>query len=352
MNSNRPFPDDVRRIDREAAAWLILRDRGFSAPEQDAFFQWLALDPRHGDWFARHQATWTEFNLLAEWKPEHSAEPNPDLLAKLPRKRRAAMRWAWFGGFAAAASIAMGLVLWLPGDRDETISTHAGSRAPAITNAYERRVLEDGSVVELNRGTKLEIFYTALERRVRLDRGEAAFTVTKNPARPFIVRAGGVDVRAVGTAFNVRFDAKQIHVLVTEGKVRVDDALKGATVLAVTTPGEIPVLTAGQQVTIDVAPTVPTPVMQASTDEITRQLAWRPELLEFSSTPLSQVVEAFNRRNTIQIAVADQALLEMPIVASFRSDNVEGFVRLLELTGGVSAEHVGTRIVLRRVRQQ
>ena len=30
----------------------------------------------------RHQLTWTEFNQLAQWRPEHSVEPNPDLLAR------------------------------------------------------------------------------------------------------------------------------------------------------------------------------------------------------------------------------------------------------------------------------
>ena len=51
--------------------------------------------------------------------------------------------------------------------------------------------------------------------------GEAYFTVAKNPGRPFVVAAGGVGVRAVGTAFNVRLDSDAVEVLVTEGRVQV-----------------------------------------------------------------------------------------------------------------------------------
>lgn len=95
-------------IDREAAAWLIRRDRGLTAEEQDAFFRWLAADPRHGERLAHHQRTWKDFNLLAQWRPEHGSEPNPDLLAR-PRPAR---RWlAWGVPLALAACLALGFFL-------------------------------------------------------------------------------------------------------------------------------------------------------------------------------------------------------------------------------------------------
>jgi transmembrane sensor len=346
MNPSPRLPDDIRRLDREAAAWLVKQDHGFTAAEQDAFFQWLAADPRHGEWFARHRQTWQEFNLLAEWKPEHSTEPNADLLAKSVRPRAPVIRWAWFGGLAAAAALTLAF-LW-----ERPWSRQAAPAAPinVVAQAYERRVLDDGSVVELNRGTKLEISYTAGERRVRLDQGEANFTVAKNKNRPFIVRAGGVDVRAVGTAFNVRLDERQVHVLVTEGKVRVDDAVKGATLLAPTATGEPPVLAANQAVTIDVIPAAIAPVSVVTSEEINRRLAWRPELFDFDSTPLDQVVAAFNHRNAVQIEIADAELRDVPIVASFRSDNVDGFVRLLETTADVRVERGGNTIRLHKAR--
>lgn len=346
-------PHETDPIALQASGWLIKRDRGLTGAEQDEFFQWLGADPRHGEWFARQQRTWKDFNQLAQWCPEHSAEPNPDLLARNPAGKSALSlsngpfrRWlAWTLPLAAAAGLALAF-LWM---RQPPV-TPPVAPVSTVAQGYERRVLGDGSVVELNRGARIEVNYLPAERRVRLVQGEASFTVAKNHDRPFIVRAGGVDVRAVGTAFNVRLDAKSVEVLVTEGKVRVDDAARGDSLLTATTPGEPPVLSAGQKVTVKAAPIAPVAAALVSSAEMERMLAWKPVLLDFDAQPLGEVVAQFNRRNHTQLVLADPVLADLPIVASFRSDNVEGFVRLLELTSGVRAEHTGDTITLRAAR--
>ena len=86
---------------------------------------------------------------------------------------------------------------------------------------YERVVLDDGSVLELYGDTSAEVRLAPAERRVRLARGEAHVTVVRDATRPFVVEAGGVAARTVGTAFNVRLGAREVEVLVTEGKVSV-----------------------------------------------------------------------------------------------------------------------------------
>jgi transmembrane sensor len=92
-------------------------------------------------------------------------------------------------------------------------------------------------------------------------------------------------------------------------------------------------------------------VLPASSQEIEQLLDWRPRLFDFNSTPLAEVVDAFNRRNAVRLVVADDELRGLPIVASIRSDNVEGFVRLLEATMGVRTERrPDGEIVLHRAR--
>ena len=346
-------PPETDPIALQAAGWLIKRDGGLTATEQDEFFSWLGADPRHGEAFARQQRTWKDFNQLAQWRPEHSAEPNPDLLARRPTlspSNGLARRWPMWATLAAAASLTIALLWEQPWSRPAAMSVGTAPTAISALTYYGRHTLEDGSVVELNAGARIEVDYQPTERRVRLLQGEASFTVAKNHDRPFIVRAGGVDVRAVGTAFNVRLDAKSVEVLVTEGKVRVDDAARGDSLLAATTPGEPPVLSAGQKVLVAVAPIAAVPVAEVSPGEVERMLAWKPVLLDFNSQPLGEVIAQFNRRNHVQLLLADPALAGLPIVASFRSDNVEGFVRLLELTSGVRAERSGDTITLKAVR--
>ena len=86
----------------------------------------------------------------------------------------------------------------------------------------------------------------------------------------------------------------------------------------------------------DYEPQVETVTVEAG--EIERMLKWKPDILDFSSTPLSEAIYEFNQRNSVQIVIADSELASQPIVASFRSNNINGFVRLLNLTMAIEAD--------------
>lgn len=336
-----PEPDspEAMRRSKEAADWLARRDRGLTAAEQDEFLQWLATDPRHGEWLALHRAVMADFTALAQWRPEHSEEPNPDLLA--PRRRR--VRWLAPAMLtAAAAAIAIGLLL-----RPEDASSQVASEPLA------RRLLEDGSSVELNHGAIVRDAFTTKERRVELVSGEAYFSVAKNPDRPFVVRVGGVDVVAVGTAFSVRLETGAVEVLVTEGRVgvrRENESVPPAAAAVETPAGSATLVDAGQIANVPLAASAPPLVMEATPTQLSQRLGWQAQLLDFSSAPLALAVAEFNRRNRIQFEIADAELAAMPVVVKLRSDNIEGFVRFLASAPGVQLERGTDTIIVRRKR--
>ena len=354
MNTPDPqFPlNDA--IESAAAEWLVRHDRGLTPAQQDEFLSWLTASAAHRASFERHRRLWGDFNALAQWRPEHGTVPNPDLLAR--HRRPSPWRWA-APALLAAAAVAL-LLVWSSANR---APNHATLAFEATT--YRQETLSDGSVLDLNRGAHVVVQFTAAERRVLLVQGEAQFAVAKNPARPFVVRAGGVEVRAVGTAFNVKLAGPNLEVLVTEGTVHVSQQTvvvtptsMAAGAAAGSAPSAAPVvlaaLTAGQRTVIPVATVIAPPVVvPASVPEIARLLDWQPRLLDFESTPLAEVVENFNRRNSLRLVLGDDGLRALPIVASIRSDNVEGFVRLLEGTMGVRADRTTAgEIVLRCAR--
>jgi transmembrane sensor len=216
-----------------------------------------------------------------------------------------------------------------------------------IASTLDERILPDGSRARLNGSSRIETDFTATERRVRLVDGEAHFVVTKDPARPFLVTAGAVTVRAVGTAFNVRLAAETIEVLVTEGKVQLQqDAAKSeravAVPAAVAVPG--PALVQGQRAIIarsapPAATAVPAVAIgEVGKAEIEAALGWQSTRLVFSNTPLDEVVEGFNRYNTHRLTLGDPALRERALTGVFRADNLDGFVRLLKSSIDVKAE--------------
>lgn len=337
----------------EAALWALRHDRGLTAAEQDEFSQWLAADPRHGTAWAEHRWGWDELDRLAGLQTSVHAVPDPDLLA--PRSQRV-LRFV-LPVLAIAAALTLGLFVWVSRPTAPVLS-----ETPAVTRSLaliEQRALSDGSTIELNRGAIVTEHFSAGERRVRLVRGEAHFTVAKDAARPFFVEAGGVTVRAVGTAFNVRLDPASVEVLVTEGRVgveRVEPALDAgpqtSANLGMPASGSPTFINANERTVVSFAPSAPPPqVAVVPPAEIEARLAWQPRLLDFTDAPLAEIVAEFNRRNPVRLTLTDAKLAGQRLSATFRSDNVEGFVRLMESDFGMKAEwRADGEIVLGRVR--
>lgn len=334
-----------------AAAWLAQRDEGLSAEEQADFARWQQADPRHAAAVARLEQVWTALQQLREFRPAARTHPDRDLLAGARAPARIISFPAMAALAALAAAVAVGVFLWRSAPTAATPApghpTIAATTYATTTDGYQRVVLDDGSVLELNASSEARVNFLPAERQVRLLRGEAHFTVAKNPRRPFIVQAGDVSVRAVGTAFNVRLAEHEVEVLVTEGRVQVENRAAGAGPAG--SPSE---LSARQRLVVAMpaaAPAVAASVETLPPETVQAALAWQGPRLSFADTPLASVVAQFNRQNRIQIELGDASLASVPVDGSFRAENVEAFIRLLESNGSVQVERIGPdRIILRR----
>lgn len=363
-------PSDDEAIEATAAAWLAQRDDGFSPGEDAEFMRWRAADSRHEAAVGRLEETWGVLQRLREFRPEARLHPDRDLLR--PRGARRLIPFPVVAGAVGmAAALAFAAVWWIapvehvqPETRKAGIAL--GQNYTTTVDGYQRIMLEDGSVVELNSSSEVNVQYTLSERGVRLVRGEAHFTVAKDSARPFSVEAGTVAMRAVGTAFNVRLTTDRVEVLVTEGTVHIGAApehevepLHSGAIEATGDVRQLQVasllLAANERAIIatafpGAAPAFePTAVERVKPEAIREALAWHGPRLVFVDTPLGEAIEQFNRRNPVQLELADPALAKLAIGGSFRAENVEAFVRLLASGGEVSVERPDPlRIVLRR----
>lgn len=328
-------PDPLHSIELTAADWMARRQQGLTPRESAAYMVWLDADSRHRRAVAELEQTWAALDRLAEADDSRLRRWEE----AIPRLERFPRRFWWSVAALAAASLAFGyLGWWRPapaGNFGRELATAPGEQTSLA--------MPDGSTVRLNTATTLRIDYSAAERRVLLLHGEAQFAVAKNSVRPFIVQAGRVRVRAVGTEFNVRRRSRAIDVLVTEGRVQVTDtAARDPQLLARGAQAE-PLLAAGEHASIPVADDVPAPApVQAEVlapSEITRLLAWRERRLVFDETPLTEVIAEFNRYNRHQLVLADPRLATRRFGGSFGMDHPEAFVRLLETRFQVRAEH-------------
>jgi transmembrane sensor len=314
----------------------VRRDRGLSAAESIEYELWLAADPRHAAAMQRTSAAWSLLDRI----PESAAAP---ILAAATRRRSFWRRTVTFGSLAAAAALAVGLFVWsrpLPAEADPALST------PALSATTTPRLvtLSDGTVVQLNTGGEVSERFTAATRHVTLTRGEAHFAVTKNPARPFIVQAGSLQVRAVGTAFNINLQSAAVDVIVTEGRVQLTTGTTDA-----------PALDAGERATLRRAPAASPaaePVLvvaRLDAAAIAQTLAWREPLLRLGGATLAELAAEFERATGRRLVLADPALAELRFGGRFRADDIDGFTHLLATTLGLDVEHAAdATIVLRK----
>ena len=328
-------------IETAAAEWLCEREEGFAPGRAQAFAAWRAAD-------ARHEAAVAETERAMELLGEMPAvrAPLEARIAEVTQPVAPVLRWGgfrppvWAAGLAAALVLAAG-VWWLAPER-----SNGPQRYVTAAARQQQIALNDGSVLNLNVSSEVSVRLTPNERRVTLASGEAHFAVAHDTARPFIVTAAGVSVRAVGTAFSVRMGEAGVEVLVTEGKVEVTrDAISAEA--AVASPSR---LVAGERAVITRAVSVANaPIERVSAEVLSVAVRWHSQVMTFSDLPLREAVVLFNRRNETQLVLADEKLGSQKIGGTFAADQVEAFVRLLEKDGDVVAERRGAReIALRR----
>ncbi len=336
----------TRAIDGEASEWVVRLESTSVPPEVRAEFEaWCAADPRHHAAYLRQRDTWTRLDRLQALRPPPAGleEPNrlplrawaqrrsPRTRLPYPRRRLAAL--------AAVLVVAcVGWLLWNLGFAPEA----AGETYATVVGGFQRVILPDESVIELNTDSQLRVEFDSRRRLVQLERGEASFSVVRDSARPFVVMAEETAVRAVGTQFNVRRRADSVEVMVVEGIVAVGprEAVGGARTLH----PSFPVVTAGN---IAIAAPAGFKVRELEPDEGQRVLAWHSGMLFFEGQTLAEAAEEFNRYNRRKLAIADPAIAALRIGGQFRSTNAEVFARVVERRYGLQVTETTERIVLR-----
>lgn len=192
-----------------------------------------------------------------------------------------------------------------------TLYTPAGQRA--------RLILQDGTEVWLNAKSRLvyPARFSGEERRVNVE-GEAFFHVAKDSKNPFIVSAGEVDMKVLGTQFNVYCypEAGYIQTSLLEGSLRIffpDRETEGV------------LLKPDQQITVSEGK------MEVKPIALKEQFLWREGIYAFENEPLINILKKLELYYDVKIVVKDTSIFRETYTGKFRQrDSLDDVFRILQ----------------------
>ncbi len=212
-------------------------------------------------------------------------------------------------------------------------------------------VLSDGTRMSLNTDTRVRVAFRPERRAVHVASGEVAFEVAKDAARPFVVRAAGSEVEALGTSFSVRLTppggdtGERLSVTLVEGQVALRPAAGGDG--RSVAPAQAVVMRPGERVQLDKAPGAAATRQQLDHPRIDQVTAWQRNEVVFERTSLRDAVAEMNRYSRTPIVLADTGgLSERLISGAYRTGDNAGFARAVAAVHGLAVHERQDRVEL------
>jgi len=333
---NTEFIDDIAN---EAAEWFLkLQGDDLSETEYLKWQTWHMATDANRQAFSKAENCWNALDNITDVTLESlKAEQNiiPLSSAKSGSRRFMSHNIKWVAGIAACLVIA--LSIGLSYQSFITVSPDATTYQTARTE-HKTINLDDGSKISLGARSIINVNYSPMARRITLVRGEAIFDVSKDKARPFIVKTGNGTVTAIGTKFNIHATNKNIIVTVLEGIVEVNPYLANDNA----EKAPLPRVAAGKSVSYGRDGSI-SEIVESNVDAA---VSWERGLLVRVNTPLASVIEDVNRYSSREIIIGDPALNNIRFTGTVLNDGIDNWLRGLSIAYPIKVLDSGHNAIL------
>jgi len=287
-----------------------------SPEELQEIFQWIgnealsddSLNLAYSDWKnleEKHLKLPNEkFGLLLD-KIHHQININEIVRPDVKQRNTITLLASWMTRAAAILLIPvltfLLYVLYDPSFISSNRNNSGLDSIEVIASAGARTIvqLSDGTEVNLNYGSKIKYprEFKGETRNLNLS-GEGFFNVAHDPKHPFIVKARNINIKALGTKFNVLAYSgnERVETTLIEGKVVLEQSDKNGTTKSIETmvPGEH----------VDYNPT--TGELSSTQGSVEKYIAWKDGILFFDNAGISDIAEKLGRMYNVEIDVADE----------------------------------------------
>jgi transmembrane sensor len=284
---------------RQAAEWMVRLDHPTDTDTEQHFRAWLAADPQHLEAMTRLQGH------IAPLQELHGRTALRR--ARQPRRRATAVK-------CLALLAVLGLT-GVPGyqywQRGYLLADHSTD-----SRQWRHEYLADGSELQLESSSAVDLKFDATQRRVQLLQGEILIDVAKDAHRPFYVDTPQGSIRALGTRFIVERNGEATVVSMLESSTRIDSA------------GQTLTLNSGQRVRFD-AQGVGT---VSKVDPAALQAAWSAHQMLAHDEPLADVLERIARDRPGLLMFDRSAMQALRVTVMLPADDSDRALRLLART--------------------
>ncbi|CAM3362688.1 FecR family protein [Zobellia roscoffensis] len=199
--------------------------------------------------------------------------------------------------------------------------------------------LSDGTLVHLNADTSLKYpvsFVEGKDRKVFL-KGEAYFEVAKDPKHKFTVVAKDMDVKVLGTHFNVSSYAKEeTYAVLVEGSVAISERnLEDTT-------GEVSILEPGQKASLSKGD------ISISDVDVNDYLNWRQGDLVFNNEPFRDIIKKIERRYGVEIENSYTELESVRFRGAFQNETIEDLLDTFKESAEFDYEITNNQILIKK----
>ncbi|WP_158642741.1 FecR family protein [Chitinophaga japonensis] len=251
------------------------------------------------------------------------------------------------GAVAASVLLCCAAVKYYYSGKEHTKLDAAGHTVATKPGTRKNITLPDGSSVWLNADSRLTYIgdFRGNTREVHLS-GEAFFNVTKDKDRPFIIHTSAIDLRVLGTAFNVRSyeSEKETETSLVSGAVEVtlrNDPLKKIIlkpkekILVNNTVNSTAYTTAGGKGHEEIPLIVLGKIRYWGKDSSNNiETAWMKNRLVFDRETLDKIAGKIERWYGVRVIITDDRLNEAKYTGLFENEKLKEVLEALRLTGG------------------
>ncbi|ULQ57187.1 FecR domain-containing protein [Flavihumibacter rivuli] len=302
--------------------------------ERSELEQWLAAHPDNQAYFNHMKLIWEQSRSLAgnssidenaAWERFLERAKNQPQQGKL-----ANIRSTPFLRIAAMVVVLLG-VLGL----GALLFNYLGQPEELLVASKDKPVqqgLPDGSTVYLNKGASIRYpeAFRGKKRKVEL-KGEGFFNIKSDKSKPFIVAVNELEVKVVGTSFNIREMKGQTEVIVETGIVEVSRG------------NERYRLVAGEKLLVQ------QDGVGQKKEKVDNQLYnyYRTKTFVCDNTPLWKLVATLNEAYEVNIEVASPAKASLPLTTTFRDESLDQVLEVIAQTLDLKIEKANNKIILK-----